>query len=130
MCAWSECMRPSARPGKPPKVWPRLPKSARGTGTQARPDFRENRSATPANAVQALVDRAVFLSHLPQRIQRRRVVGRFGFALRGELGLLSLVTGFPLGLRLDEPALLHGRGGRSADQEAKHNGYKDVQPRR
>ena len=84
----------------------------------------ENALATPADAAQAFVDRVVILSHLPQRIQRRRVAGSWlGFTPRGELGFLSLVTGFPLGPGLDESALLDRcQSGNDTDQEpGEHN---------
>src|ERR1700690_4428879 len=93
MRVWSGCMRPGARPRKPRKALPRSPKSARRIGGAARSDFPDYSSATPADTAQAFVNLVVFLSHLPQRIQRRRVDGWLGLAPRGELGFLSLVTG-------------------------------------
>jgi methylglutaconyl-CoA hydratase len=84
--------------------------------------FSRPRSATPADAAQAFVNRVVFLPHLLQRFHRRVAAG-LGLALGGQRSFLARVTGFPLGLGLDEPALLHlRRSGGGADQEAKQNG--------
>src|SRR5258706_13944920 len=99
-------------------------RSRRGS---ARSPHREPRSikisTSPADAAQAFVDLVVVPSHLLQRFQRPRVGRGLGLALRGERNGLSLITGFPLGLRLDEPALLHRRhGGGGADNEADYNG--------
>jgi hypothetical protein len=85
-------------------------------------------STSPTDAAQAFVNRIVFPSHLLQRFQRRCVAGRLGLAFRDERSGLTLITGLPIGLGLDEPALLNRReSGSSADHEAEHHGYKQIQ---
>jgi hypothetical protein len=88
-----------------------------------------NRSAAPADAAQAFVNRVVFLPHLLQRIDRCVAAG-LGLALGGQRSFLARITGFPFGLGLDEPALLHFRPGGSGDQQAQQNEYEDIQSRR
>ena len=93
----------------------------------------EKNSTSPADAAQAFVNRIVFPPHLLQRFQRRCVAGllRLGLAFRGERRGLALITGLPIGLGLDEPALLdRGRRGSGADHEAEHDEYNELQRRR
>src|SRR6266550_3258276 len=81
----------------------------------------ESRSTAAADAAQAFVDLVVVPSHLLQCFQCR-VGARLGLAFRGERNGLTLITSFPIGLRLDEPALLdRRRSGSRADHEAERN---------
>src|SRR6202166_4291642 len=101
------------------------------TGIAKRP-----RSASAADAAQAFVNLVVFPPHLLQRFQRPAVaggLGRLGLASRGKFCGLTFITGLPLGLLLDEPALLDRCRCRSrsrADQKSKHDAYREIQSRR
>src|ERR1700724_4007933 len=88
--------------------WRAAPRSPPGPLTAEEPCRSRNAgfSASPADAPHALVHRVVFLSHLPQRFQLRGIGGRLRLAPGGGVGLLSLITGLPLGLGLDEAALV------------------------
>jgi len=82
----------------------------------------ETRSTSPADAAQAFVNRVVFPPHLLQRLQILCVRSGLGLTLRRKRNGLTLIAGLPLGLRLDEPALLHRRhSGSRADHEAEQN---------
>src|SRR5689334_12593499 len=85
-------------------------------------------STAAADAAQAAIDLFVIAPHLLQRFQRSVGGRRRGLLLApgGQLGSLSLVAGFTLGLGLDEAALLdRGRRG-SAEQDAKQDGGEEL----
>jgi uncharacterized membrane protein len=86
------------------------------------------RSASPADAPQALAEPFVFAADLVERL-RLFVVNGVRLPLRGEFLGLTIVTGFAINFRIDEPALLHSRRGRGTDDDGKQNAGKETHGR-
>src|SRR5689334_3302184 len=120
----SRCTLPSARPRKPPRGLRPLPRSVPGAGA------RRRELAAAADAAHAAVDLGILPPHLLDGLQLLAGGGRLRLALRRQFRFLLGVTRLPLGLGLEEAAILldgERRGG--ADEQAKCQGEKQLHGR-